>query len=173
MDDTQRRAGFGVATDQAYVGTGDGTLRVTDIPGDSPDAEVWTVTLSDATNFAVSGSTLGAQAAGVVGTPYVSDNGEISFLVTAGGTPFVNTDEFTLNAVTVPGYQGAIQKSDALRFDEDESNRLGDIDGSLSDSVSAAYCAEGDSAQTPLGRSNQFTFEDVQAAAGASDIGLT
>ncbi len=168
----RRRSGYGAALNQAYVGTGDGTLRVTDIRGDSPDGEIWTVTLSDATNFAVSGSTLGAQAAGVVGTPYVSDAGEISFLITAGGTPFVNTDAFTLEAATVEGYQSDLDESDWLKSDENEANRISDINPATADGVSAAYCAEGDSAQTPLGRSNQFTFEDVQAATTASDVNL-
>ncbi len=172
-DRKRRRTGYGVALDQAFVGTGDGTLRVTDIRGDSPDGEIWTITLTTATDFGVSGSTLGAQAVGVVGTPYVSDAGEISFLITAGGTPFVNTDAFTLEAETVEGYQDALDESDWLKFDENETNRLGDIDPALASGVSAAYCADGDSAQTPGGRSNQFTFEDVQAAASASDIGLT
>ncbi len=171
-DRLRRRSGYGAALNQAFVGTGNGTLRVTDIRGDSPDGEIWTITLTTATDFGVSGSTLGAQAVGVVGTPYVSDLGEISFLITAGGTPFVNTDAFTLEAVTVQGYQGDLDESDWLKFDENEANRISDINSTVADGVSDAYCAEGDSAQTPLGRSNQFTFEDVQAAVTASDINL-
>lgn len=56
-------------------------------------AEVWTITATSATNFTVTGSVSGAKAAATVGVPY--NNGIISFIITAGVTPFVATDAFT------------------------------------------------------------------------------
>ncbi len=174
QDRLVRRSGTGVALQLAFVGTGNGTLVMSGVDGASPDGEVWTITFSDATNFAVSGSTLGAQAAGTVGTPYVSDGGEVSFLVTAGGTPFVNLDEFTFEAATVEGRGPALQKSDQLRFNEDQAHRLASIPSSFGEeAIHEVMCADGDSAQTPGGRSNQHTFEDVVAASIPGDIGLT
>ncbi len=174
QDRLVRRSGTGVALQLAFAGTGNGVLEVSAVDSDSPDAEVWTITFSNATNFAVSGSTLGVQAAGVVGTPYVSDGGEISFLVTAGGTPFANLDEFTFEAATTPGHGPALQKSDRLRFNEDQAHRLGSIPSNFGEeAIHDTTCADGDSAQTPGGRSNQYTFEDVLAASIPGDIGLT
>ena len=169
-----RRAGYGAGQALTFVGTGNGALEIVAVLPESPDGEVWTITFSDATNFAVSGSSLGAQAAGVVGTEYTSDGDEITFLITAGGTPFVNLDEFTFEAATVLGYQAALAPSDRSQFDSGQSNRLGDINpANGSEALHDTLCADGTSDQNPGGRSNQYTFEEVLAAASASDIGLT
>ncbi len=193
----------GIPIDTSYVGTGDGTLDFLEIDKKTPAGETWTITLSDADNYTVTGSTLGLQTnLGTVGTAYVSDDGEISFTITAGGTPFVNTDAFTVvgkpytsdldeisfvittgstpyiatdaytfTADTVLGYQNDIPKSDRLRFNDDQAQRLVlTVDEAVD--VHDVMCADGDSAQEPGGRSNQYTYEDVQDAADPSDIGL-
>lgn len=81
------------------AGTGNGTIRDidTEVNGAS---QTWTVTFSNATTFAVSGSVSGAQAGGTVGTNYVSNGtpltARLQFRITAGGTAFVNGDTFTI-----------------------------------------------------------------------------
>ncbi len=50
---------------------------------------------TSATNFTVTGSVTGSLPAATVGTPY--SEGEIAFTITAGGEPFVSSDEFTLS----------------------------------------------------------------------------
>jgi hypothetical protein len=61
----------------------------------SPVDETWTLTATSATNFTVTGSVSGAQAAATVGTPY--DNGIVAFTIIAGSTLFVSTDSFTFS----------------------------------------------------------------------------
>jgi hypothetical protein len=82
-----------------YVGTGDGT--VTGITSPDPSgysvAEQWVLTATSATNFTVTGSVSGAQAAATVGTPY--DNGIIAFTINAGGIAFVAADEFAIDVL--------------------------------------------------------------------------
>lgn len=77
----------------AYSGTGTGTC--TQIEG-GPDtvAEDITITFSNATTAAVVGSVSGALGTATVGTKFTSPY--ISFMLTAGGTAFVNTDAFTV-----------------------------------------------------------------------------
>lgn len=75
----------------AFTGTGNGVLRhLRSTPAGI--TETWTLTATSATNFTVVGSVSGAMAAATVGTPY--DNGFISFVITAGGTAFVATDNW-------------------------------------------------------------------------------
>lgn len=77
----------------AYTGTGNGTI--TEVSG-GPDsvAEDITVTFSSATSAAVAGGTSGAIGTATVGTKFTSS--KINFMLTAGGTAFVNTDAFTV-----------------------------------------------------------------------------
>lgn len=82
-----------VSVSPPVVGTGDGGIMITDIDQSTAVAEVWTLTATSATNFTVTGSVSGAKPAATVGTPYVDD---ISFKITAGGTPFIAGDTFTL-----------------------------------------------------------------------------
>ncbi|NJK88128.1 MAG: hypothetical protein HC923_01185 [Myxococcales bacterium] len=78
--------------------TGNGTIGSIDSVDPSGGTETWTITFTSATNFTVTGSVSGAQAAGTVGTNYTSNSpaGRISFLITAGGTPFAAADQFTI-----------------------------------------------------------------------------
>lgn len=78
--------------------TGNGTISEIDSVDPTGVTETWTITFTSATAFNVSGSVSGAQAAGTVGTNYTSNSpaGRISFLITAGGTPFVAADQFTI-----------------------------------------------------------------------------
>jgi Phage tail sheath C-terminal domain len=76
-----------------YTGTGNGTMTgIT--AGPNAVAEIWTVTMSTATTFTVSGSIHGPTATGTTGSPY--SNGFVNFQVNVGTTPFVNGDVFTL-----------------------------------------------------------------------------
>ena len=78
----------------SYVGTGNGTLdNFRCLPG--TPTETWTLTATSATNFTVTGSVSGAQAAATVGTPY--SNAFVTFTITAGGTAFVTSDAFTID----------------------------------------------------------------------------
>jgi hypothetical protein len=57
------------------------------VPGTTAKDETWTVTFLSATTFSCQGSVSGLQQDGVVGVPYVTDGGEISFTLTAGSVP--------------------------------------------------------------------------------------
>lgn len=72
--------------------TGDGEVYGASA-GTSSVAETWTLTATSATNFTVSGSVSGAQADATVGVPYSIP--EVSFIINAGATPFVSSDDFT------------------------------------------------------------------------------
>ena len=84
---------------QSYLCTGNGTMTLLD-PRPGILSEIWTVAATSATNFTVTGSVSGAQAAATVGTEY--DNGFVRFLISAGGTAFIATDTFTLTALASP-----------------------------------------------------------------------
>ena len=90
-----------------YVGTGDGQINYLD-GGVGGVTQTWTITLTTATTFTVSGSISGAQAGGTVGVNYTTTGSDLtsllSFVITAGATPFVNTDAFTVSATanTIP-----------------------------------------------------------------------
>lgn len=85
---------IGSAFGLEYTGTGDGTFTAYSGGADSV-AETFTITATSATNFTVVGSVTGSLPAATVGTPYSED--EIAFLLTAGATPFVSSDEFTIS----------------------------------------------------------------------------
>lgn len=78
-----------------YTGTGDGTISSVLHPGFAV-AETITVTATSATSFDVVGSVSGALGTLTVGTTFVSD--QITIDITAGGTPFVATDEFVITS---------------------------------------------------------------------------
>ena len=88
-----------------YSGTGTGTINDIDGGVDAP-TETWTIEFTDATNFTVTGSVSGAQAAGTVGQNYTTTGNPltslISFRITAGGTAFVATDSFTIPVTEGP-----------------------------------------------------------------------
>jgi hypothetical protein len=88
--------GFGVIGTIGGARTGTGTLTGTEASPTSV-SETWTLTATSATNFTVSGSVSGAQAAATVGTPYSIS--KLVFLLTAGGTAFVAGDVFTIPVV--------------------------------------------------------------------------
>lgn len=167
-----RRSGYGAGLNLAYTGTGNGTLTGVVVRPGAP-AETWTITLTAATTFTATGGTSGLQTAtGTVGTLYTSDSGEISFLVTAGGTPFESADEFTLDTEVLPGHVLNLNPTDALRYLRDAAQRLNLASDGLEE-LHGVTCADGASSQTPGPRSNQYTFEDVNAASTPGDVGLT
>ena len=89
---------YQTSTDGDYVGdisyTGTGTGKLTELAS-GPDtvAEDFTITFSSATSAAVVGSVSGSLGTATVGTRFTS--AQISFLLFAGGTAFVNGDAFT------------------------------------------------------------------------------
>ena len=77
----------------AYSGTGNGTITEVEA-GAGAVAEDITITFSNATTAAVVGSVSGSLGTATVGTKFTS--AQVSFLLTAGSTAFVNTDAFTV-----------------------------------------------------------------------------
>ena len=102
----------GHAWGRTYAGTGTGKLLGIDgseggyTGGASSVAETFTLTATSATTFTVDGTVSGALADAAVGTPYTT--GQVSFLIQAGGTPFVAGDTFTLNST--PPWQRIIRR---------------------------------------------------------------
>lgn len=86
----------GQLNEDSYSGTGNGSIKRLSVMADDAPEEVWTITATSATNFTVSGSVSGAQAAATVGTFY--ENAFISFIILAGGTAFVASDAFVLSS---------------------------------------------------------------------------
>ncbi|MFX0194596.1 MAG: hypothetical protein ACFFCW_00615 [Candidatus Hodarchaeota archaeon] len=72
--------------------TGDGYVSA-ERASTSPVDETWTLTATSSTNFTVTGSVSGSQAAATVGTPY--DNGIVAFTIIQGSIQFVSGDSFT------------------------------------------------------------------------------
>lgn len=77
----------------AYSGTGDGTLTEVWAGIDAVTEDI-TLTASNATTFAVSGSVSGSLGNATVGTKFTS--AKVSFLITAGETDFESADAFTI-----------------------------------------------------------------------------
>lgn len=97
-DLAQRLVTFLTATGHAHgkTFTGTGTGDLTTYNGTATSvAETWTLTATSATNFTVSGSVSGAQAAATVGTPYTT--ARLAFTITAGGTPYIAGDIWRIN----------------------------------------------------------------------------
>ena len=85
----------------SFVGTGNGTIDGIDL---APAAitETWTIACTDATTagaevWSVTGSVSGAQASATTGVAY-SNEFITAFTITAGGTNFAVSDQFTFNA---------------------------------------------------------------------------
>ena len=97
----------------AGANTGDGYVSA-ERAGAAPIDETWTLTATTATNFTVTGSVSGAQAAATVATPY--DNGIVAFTIIQGDILFVAADSFTF--VVVDGL-GATELYTAMRYDTD------------------------------------------------------
>lgn len=85
----------GAPVTTTYAGTGDGTISSVLHPG-AAVAETITLTATSATDFTVVGSVTGAMGSLTVGTAFVTD--QITIDITAGGTPFVATDEFVITS---------------------------------------------------------------------------
>jgi phage tail sheath protein FI len=101
--------GYAATADSGNTGNGV-------ISGLVPDTlavpEVFTVEMTSPTAFQVTGTVSGVAGTGVVGTAF--DNNRINFLLSAGSTPFVATDAFTITvqSVTISNPLGA---NDAAR----------------------------------------------------------
>ncbi len=88
----------GAAGTPSYTGTGDGAISALS-GGTSSANETITISATDATHFAVTGSVSGALGSATVGTPFSS--GKIGFTLSAGNTDFQAGDTFTV-ATTAP-----------------------------------------------------------------------
>jgi len=97
----------------AGANTGDGYVSA-ERAGAAPIDETWTLAATTASNFTVTGSVSGLQAAATVDTPY--DNGIVAFTIVAGDIAFIATDSFTF--VVVDGL-GATEAYTAMRYDTD------------------------------------------------------
>ncbi len=86
-----------------YAGVGDGLLANLDMPVDGP-TETWDITATSATNFTVVGTVTGALSDATVDVAY--SNGDLSFTIIDGGTPFVSGDDWTMD-VTLGVNSGA------------------------------------------------------------------
>ena len=93
----------GTAGVPAFAGVGNGTISAV-TAGAGSAAETVTITAVDATHFSVVGSVSGALGTATVGTPFTS--GQLNFTLTAGATPFVAGDTFTV--ATTAGTLGNI-----------------------------------------------------------------
>ena len=78
----------------ASTNTGTGTLTEVEGGADAV-AETFTLTASNATTFAVSGSVSGSLGNATVGTKFI--HAKVAFLLTAGGTAFAGSDSFTFD----------------------------------------------------------------------------
>ncbi len=84
-------------TTTTYSGTGNGTLDVVKLHPGGAVTETITATATSATSFTIAGTVSGTIGTLTVGTVFESP--QIRLLITAGGTPFVATDEFTIASV--------------------------------------------------------------------------
>lgn len=83
----------GSAFSLTYAGTGNGTLTAYK-GGATALAQTFTITATSATNWTVVGSVSGSIGPATTGTPF--SHTRVAFTITAGGTPFVAGDVFTL-----------------------------------------------------------------------------
>ena len=87
---TAKGSAFGLS----YTGTGTGLLTAYS-GGASSVAETFTITATSSTVFDVVGSVSGDIGDATVGTPF--SHAKLEFLISAGGTAFVSSDEFVLS----------------------------------------------------------------------------
>lgn len=93
----------------AGTNTGDGTCGLVTVSV-ATLTEDWTITCTDDTTegeevWSVTGTVSGLQTAtATTGVEYTSDNGEVSFTITAGDTAFAAGDEFTFSTVRLASY---------------------------------------------------------------------
>lgn len=85
---------------------GNGTMSAP-LPSANAPAETWTVTMTGAGAFNVSGSVSGAQAAGAIAPAYYS-NGLVKFQISAGGTAFQAGDTFTFAVARTANANGRL-----------------------------------------------------------------
>ena len=90
----------------AAGGIGNGTIDNLVVTDADTQTETWTLTCvatAPTTRFSVAGSVSGVQAAqAATGTPYASTQGEVSFSVIQGETPFAIGDTFTFDTIRDP-----------------------------------------------------------------------
>lgn len=88
--------------DVIFAGDGDGTIGTIDVSA-TTQQQVWTLIATSSTTFEIAGSKLVVIPAPynqvTVGVPY--DNGELSFTITAGSTPFSVGDSFTIRVANL------------------------------------------------------------------------
>lgn len=99
--------------DVTFSGEGNGSLQQA-IAFDFSQQQIWTIRAESPTVFTVIGSKTGEMAKATVGLPY--PNGEISFVIQAGSTPFAVDDTFTvrLGNLELPRYMTRDAETGAL-----------------------------------------------------------
>lgn len=97
----------------SFTGTGNGTLDSFVVNQATGEAELWTFEAVSATQFNVSGFVSGTQNVATVGVPY--NNGIIAFTITAGVTPFIAGDTFTVNVTSVVTNPASLGVNDAAK----------------------------------------------------------
>lgn len=124
------------AVDPAPANTGNGTVGSIVGKAGAP-TETITLTATSSSNFTVTGSVSGALAAATVGSPYTS--AIINFTITAGGTPFVAGDNFTIS-VTAGGRFEAEWKGNPNKVGFDHAKELTfETQAGVTGVVQAAY----------------------------------
>lgn len=89
--------------------TGDGTVTLQTAVDGTAVTEVWTIAFTSATEYTVTGSVTGPLATGDLSVAAgVYNNAHIGFTVTAGATPFINGDSFTIATTAGSSVSGAV-----------------------------------------------------------------
>jgi hypothetical protein len=93
--------------------------------GSNVVAETWRITFLTATTFNVRGSVSGLQTAtGVLGSTYLSDTGQVSFTITAGGTPMVIGDNASFRTADYRG-NVLVLDNEIATFEKNDLNYSG------------------------------------------------
>lgn len=82
-----------IASTETFVGIGNGTLGSVTATNNTVKPQTFTVTMTSATTFTVSGSLVGFVGTGTTGAAFTS--GSVNFTITAGLTAFAAGDTFT------------------------------------------------------------------------------
>lgn len=90
--------------------------------GNTVVSEIWTITFTTPTTYSVRGSVSGIQTAtGTLGIQYISDNGEVTFTITAGGSPmsigdnaFFRTSDYRGNVLVLEDEIATLDTNDLV-----------------------------------------------------------
>ncbi|WP_213761809.1 head decoration protein [Caballeronia sp. dw_19] len=120
----------------AGTNTGNGTIGTLSL-GATETFGVFTLVATSATNFTVTDPEGNALPPATVGTAY--SNAEIGFKITAGGTPFVAGDSFTLNVLEATGNYILSVKTASDGSQVPSAILAGSTDASVAPQLAGAY----------------------------------